>query len=130
MTEKIISIYGECEEDEDPQVIVKSIMDGFDQLNKTGYRDLAVSTLDEAAIALRLSGILQGRKSAYRAKQDGDWEKLLAGIERCQTTTELLQWKIDNRMQIAAILADWVEHLNEIFMSKKAAVRGTENDQH
>jgi hypothetical protein len=121
--EKIITIYGECEEDEDPQLIVKAIMDGFDRLNKTGYRDLAVSTLDEAALALRLSGILQGRKSAYRAKQDGDWDELKAGIENCKTDTELMQWKVDNRSRIAAIPADWIEHLNEIFNQQKEAVK-------
>ena len=80
---KVIGIYGEHEEGCDPQDTVKMIMKGFDELNKTGYRDLAISTLDEAAIALRLSGILQGRKSAYRAKLDGDWDRLKAGIENC-----------------------------------------------
>lgn len=116
-------MYGECEEGEDPQVTVKTIMDGFDRLNKTGYRDLAISTLDEAALALKLAGYLQGRKTAYRARQDGDWETLSEGIAGCQSYDELMRWEFDNRQKVSRLPADWLPHLREIFDRQKEALK-------
>jgi hypothetical protein len=119
--EKIITIYGECEEDEDPQLIVKSIMSGFERLDKTGYRDIAISTLEEASIALRLAGYLN-RKTSNRAKLDGDWDILKGGIENCKSYTELLQWRSDNRSRIAVCPNEWIEPLNELYARQKERV--------
>lgn len=121
MTEKIITLYGECEEGEDPQDIVKTIMGSFDQLNKTGYRDLAISTLEEVCISLRLVEHLS-RKTSNRAKLDGDWEMYQAGIESCKTMTELLQWKVANRSKIATCPNEWIVPLNELYERQKERV--------
>jgi len=109
---------------DDPAVLEQSIKDSFIQLNETGYRDRAIALLDECAIALKLSGILQGRKSAYRARQDGDWERLIAEIKACESVDDLRRWQIESSNRIAVLPPTWIEPLNETFQTRMTELRG------
>ena len=121
---RTISVYGEHDEQEDPSLVENRIKAGFIQLNETGYRDRAVALLDECALSLKLSGYLQGRKTAHRARLDGDWEGLIAEIKACESPDDLRRWQIERSSRIAVLPPTWIEPLNETFQSRMTELRG------
>ena len=124
---KVLTIYGECDEREDPTVYEKAIRDGFDWLVKNGYRSVAVDLLDEMSVAIQLVEHLVGRKSAFAAKRDGDWEWAIDGIKHCKTPTELITWQINNKARIRTFPLVWREPLQDEFDRHMANLRGDHN---
>lgn len=47
------------------------------------------------------------QKSAYRARKDGDWEKLKAEMEACSTPDELRQWGMASRDAMSKLPDNW-----------------------
>lgn len=122
MTDPTISIYGEHDEEDDPAVKGRIIKELLMDLNETGYRDYAISVLEECAISLKLSGLLQGRKTAHRARIDGDWQSVISGIGACQSSNDLWKWKVANQNLISTLPASWMESLEEEFDRKMKEV--------
>ena len=112
---RTISVYGEHEEQEDPDLVERRIRDGFYQLDATGYHDRAVALVDEFAIAFQLQGYLAGRKSSSQAKKDCDWERMTADIKHCQSRDDLFRWKLNNVQLISLLPLPYREPLEEEF---------------
>ena len=103
------------------------IRNGFQWLMGSGHRQNAHALLDELGLSIRLVEHIQGRKSAYQTKKDGDWEKLIGEIKATKTTDELHKWAIEQRERIAVIPWTFVEGLKEEFDRHMTTLRkGTE----
>jgi hypothetical protein len=63
------------------------------------------------------------RKSAYRARKDGDWDKYLAAIKQCNTVDMLKSWGTSHRQEIAALPDQWREHLSEAYADRMDELR-------
>lgn len=88
-------------------------MAAFMWLNANGCRDKARELHDEIGLALLLEEHLQGKKSSYQAKKDGDWEHLLGGLQRCSSANEVMIWKVANKDRIMRLPWTFREGLEE-----------------
>lgn len=66
------------------------------------------------------------RKSAYRARKDGDWDKYIAAIKQCNTVEDLRSWGTSHRQEIAALPDQWREHLSEAYADRMNELRSME----
>lgn len=67
-----------------------------------------------------------GRVSAYRARKDGRWEPLIAGLRSCSTIDALQRWHDDHEGEIGELPEIWRDELREEYSSKyhEIKVRG------
>ena len=101
------------------------IRNGFQWMIGSGYKKNAYALLDELCLSIRLVEHLQGRKSAYQTKKDGDWEKLTSEIKATKTADELHKWSIEQRERVAVLPWTFVEALKEEFDLHMATLKGT-----
>ena len=104
------------------------IRNGFQWLMGSGYRQNAYALLDELGLSIRLVEHIQGRKSAYQTKKDGDWEALTTELRATKTPDELMAWQINQRYRISVLPWTFVEGLQEEFDRHMATLKGTERD--
>ncbi len=123
---RTISLYGEHDEKDDPALVERKIKDAFIQLNETGYRDLAKALHYEIGVALELDEYLKGRKSSYRAKLDGDWDRFLAEIHACQSRDDLRRWQIENISRLSMVPRGWIEPLHDEFYRRMIEIEENE----
>lgn len=104
---KIIGIYGECEEAEDPTTHERAIKDSMLWLCNNGYRAVAIEMIEELAIALRLNVMLETPKVSRQAKIADDWNTVETKIaELAELIRTLpLKWRdpIKDRLSNAAM---------------------------
>jgi hypothetical protein len=63
------------------------------------------------------------KKSAHRARKDGDWEKFTAEIKQCNTAEALREWGTSHRMEIAALPENWRLLLQEAYHDRMDELR-------
>ena len=66
------------------------------------------------------------RKSAHKARKDGDWEVLVSEMKECKTPEELQAWGKDNRGRISELPDNWQTHLQDEY----ARLMGLMNPDH
>jgi hypothetical protein len=98
------------------------VKDAFLWLNANGCRQRALDLHDELGLSLRLVEHLQGKKSAYQARKDGDWEYLMEGLANCSTPAEVDAWKVNNRNRIVPLPWTFREALEEEIERRKATL--------
>lgn len=121
---KMITLYGESDETDDPSVYEQSVKDAFLWLNENGHRALAISLLDEMGLFIRQSEHLAGRKSSYQAKKDGDWDRLTKEIAECQTLADLATWTFRHRNDFLSLPVMWREPLEEEISKRRDQLKG------
>lgn len=67
--------------------------------------------IDEAQIIDAVPQIAQ--KSAYQARKDGDWQKLVTSLQECETQDEVAAWETAWADEIKAIPLQWQFELSE-----------------
>lgn len=83
---------------------------------------LASEDDDDAEVAqgsVKNGGLNTSKKSAYKAKKDGDWEILVAQVKAARTPHDLRRFTIDFQEQIANLPDSWKVHLREEYERKK-----------
>lgn len=104
----------------DPEGLVLAIRDAASELAKTGYRDLCIDTL--SSLQSELSGIV-AQKSKYRAKQDGDWERIRERLDKANNYSDLIgEWyrTAEERMVLPI---EWQDLLREDYKLKLSILR-------
>jgi hypothetical protein len=76
-------------------------------------RDGASDVLGGLYIKEELDDIEPVKKSAHKARKDGDFERLTAGLRAVADTDALDTFLVDNKEAIEALPNSWLEHLNE-----------------
>lgn len=64
-----------------------------------------------------------GRVSAYRARKDGRWEPLIAGLRACGTIEALKGWHDQHEEEIGELPEIWRDELREEYSSRYHEIR-------
>ncbi len=122
---KTLSVYGECDEADDPTVYEQAAKDAFQWLADHGYKSNAIALVEEIGLSLHIVPI--SRKSSSGAKKDGDWKFLTEGIKATTTEIELRQWEIDTRSLRSVMPLVWHELLKDEIERHSEKLKGSEN---
>ena len=113
-----------------PEQCEASIKSRFEWLIENGHKPRAVALLEELNLSIRLLAHMVGKKSAYRARKDGDWETLLNEMKANKTPNDLRAWSINQRERVSVLPYAWVGSFKEEFDRYMAILKGTDNGQH
>jgi hypothetical protein len=64
------------------------------------------------------------KKSAYRARKDGDWQTMQVEMGECKTDKDLEKWGLENADRIYALPDTWQEHLREEYKRRLGLLKG------